>query len=169
MASVNTRSNGRSQIGQRSNAPTNPLLAFIVEPTPASQLTPELVYGRVKFPSIRIGMALEGTAFPPTIRGTMALPVRVRSQTIGIVPVNGAIVRALPIRATISGFAKPNGMLRGTVKITANGVVRVVPFNYGTINRQVIIRFSNDAGDVLGVNNNADQFSTGDNGDLLGY
>lgn len=102
LAALNSRSDGTSQLGQRTNS--NSLLGFLNEPTPARALDYAVGFGRayLKVNASIIAMAV-------AIGGRIQTQVTITSTIIAnAVKFSGTINRPIPIRALLDGFVNNN-------------------------------------------------------------
>lgn len=119
IAAVNTNSDGRSQIGQRKSA-SNPLLAFIVEPTPSTTLTPDLVFGSVRSLAIAIGLSGYAAYSPRPLTSSAATSFNPVMHSMGYVTVSGTISATIQVAEQSHSIAAVSGKISATIIPTTN-------------------------------------------------
>ncbi len=171
LASVNTRSDGKSQIGVRASAGINPLLAYIVEPRPYTQLTPELIYGRMVKKVVPISFSAGGTAKAPirylTVPGA---PLKIIVNARAAVRGTGVLNKPVLFTGTGLSWVQVDAAGSAEIKITSSAVSEVQTF--GTFAKPIPIVVQANAVheiNVVGLGASNDYFGIDDSGDVLGF
>ncbi len=134
IAAVNSRSDGRSQIGYRSGSITKPV-SYLREPRPAVQLTPDLVFGRVRV-GINVVHTIFGTTTPPIIISTLTPVITVEASIFGQGSVGGTLNKNITIVPSITASTTLAASSASSIVISA--IARGIAPTRGSVNKPII-------------------------------
>ncbi len=143
IAAINTTSNGRSQIGQRRKSRDNPLLSFIIEPKPATVLTPDLVFGRVRLVPVKFGLVGALHHSPRPVYGPILRPVPIKMLGGGFVTVSGVASSVLRITSSSASVTAVSGKVFNATWNTSTNMVGIAPVIGSTNNSARVVISSN--------------------------
>lgn len=168
IAAINTSSNGRSQIGQRRKSRENPLLSFIVEPKPATVLTPDLVFGRVRLVPVKVGLAGVLHHSPRPVYGPILRPVPIIMLGGGFVTVSGVASSTVRITSSTASVTAVSGKVFNATWTTFTNMFGIAPVIGGTVNNGARVVISSNIRMQTTVAGEVDRRLIVVNADLVG-